>query len=438
MRLERWFAKRLALFRSYQLRPRTNSGRADSAVPSAIAPKRQRPKARFASALCLIALLLTLTGCAIPRVSAQDRLFLPVSVEFLDEYRIPPQNFQGTPVRGLSALNYDRDRDRLYLLSDDRGERAPARFYTANLQLSPEPPSITSVDIEAVTTLKDEAGAPFAPGSLDPEALALSPRDTLLIASEGVSRDGIPPFIDEFDLSGQRVGQLPIPERYISNAYIAQTSTTSPEPAEDVTPQGVQDNRGFEALTVVTERMGAGLMEPFRVFAAVEEPLAQDVQSAAQEANNPEEPARGRLLHYLVGEDQTLLIAEHLYPIEPKPFGAFNNGLVELLPLDPGHFLSLERSFGLSGSGVKLFQIATGGATDTSGIARFSASVNSIQPIRKQLVLDLTELGIELDNIEGMSFGPRLANGSRSLLMISDDNFSDDQFTQLLLFRVGS
>ncbi len=298
----------------------------------------------------------------------------------------------------------------------------------------PKTPSITRLDIEAVTFLKDETGEPFPPGSLDPEAIALSPRDTLFIASEGVSRDRIPPFIDEFDLGGQRVGQLPIPERYIPQQAVLQTSTASPQPNEEVVSQGVQDNRGFEALTIVTERLGTGLMEPFRVFAAIEEPLVQDMP----EGESPDEPAQGRLMHYLVGEDQTLLIAEHLYPIEPKPFGAFNNGLVELLPLDPGHFLSIERSFGLGGSGIKLFQIATGGATDTSGIERFSASVNSIQPIRKRLALDLSELGIALDNIEGMSFGPRLADGSRSLLMISDDNFSDDQFTQLLLFRVSS
>ncbi|MGB3614882.1 MAG: esterase-like activity of phytase family protein [Elainellaceae cyanobacterium] len=390
-------------------------------------PTQRSPKPLW-RVLCLLTLLMTLTSCAIPRVSAEDRLFSSVSVEFLDEYRLPQTlEFDGTPVRGLSALSYDRERDRLYLLSDDRGDRSPARFYTANLQISPEDIGIASLDIEAVTTLKDEAGEPFAAGSLDPEAIALSPRDTLFIASEGSSNKGIPPFIDEFDHSGQRIGRLPIPQRYLPQPAPSETAPdTDPEP-----PRGVQDNKGFEALTIITERMGAGRMEPFRIFAAVEEPLIQDVPD-----NNSGEAPRGRLLHYLVGEDQTLLIAEHLYPIEPKPFGAFNNGLVELLPLDPGRFLSLERSFGLRGSGIRLFQIATGGATDTSGINRFSASVTSIQPVHKRLVLDLADLGIELDNIEGMTFGPRLPDGSRSLLMISDDNFRDSQVTQLLLFRL--
>jgi hypothetical protein len=41
-----------------------------------------------------------------------------------------------------------------------------------------------------------------------------------------------------------------------------------------------------------------------------------------------------------------------------------------------------------------------------------------------------------LDNFEGMAFGPALADGSRSLLVVSDDNFSPRQRTSFLIFRV--
>ena len=43
-------------------------------------------------------------------------------------------------------------------------------------------------------------------------------------------------------------------------------------------------------------------------------------------------------------------------------------------------------------------------------------------------------LGIPLDNVEGMTFGPRLADGRRTLLLVSDNNFAPAQFTQFLLF----
>jgi hypothetical protein len=57
-------------------------------------------------------------------------------------------------------------------------------------------------------------------------------------------------------------------------------------------------------------------------------------------------------------------------------------------------------------------------------------------PIQKRLLLDLNELGIPLDNFEGISFGPQLPDGSKSLILVSDDNFSELQVTEFLLFRL--
>ena len=51
-------------------------------------------------------------------------------------------------------------------------------------------------------------------------------------------------------------------------------------------------------------------------------------------------------------------------------------------------------------------------------------------------MFDLKDLEIELDNLEGMTVGPRLPDGSQSLLLISDDNFNDKQISQLFLFRL--
>ena len=45
-------------------------------------------------------------------------------------------------------------------------------------------------------------------------------------------------------------------------------------------------------------------------------------------------------------------------------------------------------------------------------------------------------LGIYTDNIEGVTFGPLLPNGHKTLLFIADNNFSNLQKTQLLLFEV--
>ena len=58
-------------------------------------------------------------------------------------------------------------------------------------------------------------------------------------------------------------------------------------------------------------------------------------------------------------------------------------------------------------------------------------------PATKRLVLNLNELGLpKVDNIEGLSFGPKLPNGHDSLVLVSDNNFNKDQITQFLVFEV--
>ncbi|MBW4475265.1 MAG: esterase-like activity of phytase family protein [Stenomitos rutilans HA7619-LM2] len=376
---------------------------------------------------CLIALLLALmpllTGCDLPQVSAEDRLFLNLSADFLGAYQLPKQEFQGTRVGGLSAITYDRQRDRFYAISDDRSEFAPARFYTLKLALDTadgKAPKLKQVAIEAVTTIANEGGKPYAKGTIDPEGIALSPLGTVFISSEGVTHDGVPPFVREFDLkTGQWKHSLQIPKRYIPDAKGEQQT------------QGVQDNLGFEALTTTPGGYGKTAVEPFRLFTATESSLKQDAEpsKAAQGAKN-------RLLHYMLEANRALLVSEHLYQLDPPPEEAINHGLTELTAIDQGgHFLSLERSFGTNGFQVKLFQLATGGATDISTIDSLKGALRGTVAIPKKLLLDLSSLNLPLDNLEGMAIGPRLPDGSRSLLLVSDDNFREEQVTQFLLFR---
>ncbi len=369
-----------------------------------------------------IVLLLSLTSCAIPQLKAEDRLFLPLTVELLDVYNLPPQEFEGTTVGGLSALAYDRPRDRLYALSDDRGGHGPARFYTLALTLGRHgdgQPKFDTVTLEGFTPLLDSEGNPYPRGSIDPEGMALSPRDTLFISSEGDGERNAPPFIGEFNRqTGQLINTLPLPERYL------------PDDPENPT-RGVQNNLSLEALTVTGSPAGAGMTEPFRLFTATESALVQDYNE------DPSQPLNSRFLHYLIGDDQATLIAEHRYPLDLEPSGAVVNGLTELLAIDPGgHFLALERAFGLRGLQVKLFQLATGGATDTSTIASLRGDLSGSQPIRKQLVLDFADTPLAVDNLEGMTLGPRLPDGSQSLLLVSDNNFEGDRATQLILLRL--
>jgi hypothetical protein len=359
---------------------------------------------------------------------ASDRTFLNVSLDFVNEYKLPKQKFENTPVGGLSGLAYDRIKDIFYAVSDDRSEFAPARFYALKLKFSPkkEQPNLEQVEVIGVDFLKDKTGSTYPQGEIDPEGISLTGDRTVLISSEGVTSRGIPPFIDEFDLlTGKRLRSLPIPQRYLFEPKKDPNSTKNELAKPE--PQGVRDNLGFEALTVIRDSIG----DPYRVFTVTENALAQDAQTDIQQ------PSESRFLHYLVGNIAPLIVAEHRYPVEAIAPPVNQIGVNDILAIDRGgHFLTLERSDGGDGLSAKIWQIFTGDANDTSAIKSFRTSPN-VRSIRKKLVLDLATLGIKLDNVEGMAIGPRLADGSSSLILVSDDNFSDNQFTQFLLFRLN-
>ena len=360
---------------------------------------------------CLGVGLLGTTGCAVPQVSAEERLFLDLSVTAIDHVVLPMAEFEGTQVGGLSALAYDRDRNQYYALADDRQQ---PRVYTLTLDLGAT--AINGVTVDGVTLLTDSDGGSIAP--LDAEGMVLTPSRSLIVASEGSPRQQIPPRLQDFDLAtGQLKGSFRLPERYLFGAD-----------SDDATgqTQGIQENIGFEALTISAP---AGSYEPFRLFAATEGPLYQDLDI------DPDIPFKNRWLHYLIDPNQSTLISEHLYAMDAAPLGAVVNGLSEILAIDAGgHFLGLERAFGLQGLSIKLYQLATGVASDTSAIATLQGDVSGITPIRKRLVADLTPLAP--DNLEAMTLGPRLSDGSQSLILASDNNFDDRQETQIWLFQL--
>ena len=383
-----------------------------------------------------------LGGCALPQVSAEDRLFLDVSVSLTSSVVLPKQDFDGEPFGGISAIAYDVPSDRLYALSDNRDR---PRFYTlATSGLTTEDPTLT---LESVTYLKDNQGNPFPPGDLDPEGMALTPTGTLLISSEGSPARGVAPAIGEYNLTtGQLQKALPLPTRYIpdsvlANVLAAETNVAGAAPSqgkaqtqEEEQTQGVQENLGLEALTINVTSGTGGVYEPYRLFVATEGPLLQDLDFA------PDIPYKNRLLHYTLDPYQTTIISEHLYEMDLASTGAVLHGLSEIALLDQGgHFLGLERSYGFRGFVVKLYQMASGGATDISAIdslSRLSGDTSGISPIRKELVLDLATLSIPLQNYEAMTFGPEQRDHSKTLLIMSDDNFDADQETRLLVLKL--
>jgi hypothetical protein len=58
--------------------------------------------------------------------------------------------------------------------------------------------------------------------------------------------------------------------------------------------------------------------------------------------------------------------------------------------------------------------------------------------VAKRLVVDLDHVGLAaIDNVEGMTWGPRLPSGERTLVLVSDDNFDSRQVTQVIALALA-
>lgn len=337
-------------------------------------------------------------------------------IEFSGEAELPTgTTFENTLFGGLSGITYDDKNDQYYAISDDRSDRAPARFYTLKLNLRDGQLAQNGIQPVAVTFLKDKNGKNFAPGTIDGEGIALSDRNSVYISSEGDVADQVNPFIKEFSLTtGREISTLPIPEKFL--------------PSADGT-RGVRNNLAFEALTITPNQQ--------YLYTATENALLQDGAEAKPGSTTP-----CRILEFNLTTQQAG--KEFLYITDPvnsrfaRVTGKYANGIPDLLALDnQGHFLSIERAFTGIGFTIQLFQVSLEGATDISKIDSLkSVDINQIQPVQKKLLLDLRQTGVFLDNIEGLTLGPSLPNGQPTLILVSDNNFQNLQRTQVLAFKL--
>ncbi|MBP0000034.1 MAG: phytase [Cyanobacteria bacterium SID2] len=351
----------------------------------------------------------------VPTVSSIDRLTVS-NIDLLGEVNFPTGlEFGGTEVGGLSGITYDAERGLYYSLSDDRSQTNPARYYTLNIDLSDGSLDNNDVNFIGVTTLLDRNGEPFPENSLDPEGLALTSYGTLIVSSEGDANNLVNPFVREYRIDGQQLGEFSVPAKYLPTADNS---------------NGIRNNLAFESLTLTPDGS--------RLYTATENALNQDGPAATVETSS-----LSRILEYDLATGQPA--REFVYeveevPDEPIPADAFStNGLVELLALDNnGTFLALERAFSVGvGNTVKLYEVNSQGALDVSGENDLFWEEEGIPfeidpPVQKRLLLDFAEIGVTPDNLEGLALGPVLPDGRQSLIVVSDNNFNETQSTQFV------
>ena len=335
-------------------------------------------------------------------------------LDFLGSATLPAgTTVDGSTFGGISSLAYYPSADLYFGVSDDQGQYGPIRFYSLKVDLSDGRLSDGDVFVTAMTPLFETPDRPIGRFEADSEGMALAPGGLLYISSEGNVRRGVDPFIRAFSLNGMPEQSLTVPRRY--------------RPRSDGSG-GIRHNLGFEGIALSTDTNF--------LYVVTENALAQDGPQADVAVRSP-----ARMLKFDLARDR--VVEEYLVWVDavsrsPQPAGELRTrGLVEILALDDTTFLGLEREF-VRGRGhdIVLYQLSLEGADNVVG--RNQIDTANVRPVSKELLFRFSDLNIPLDNLEAMAFGPDLPDGRRTLLVASDDNFSQEQRNLFLAFATDT
>ena len=347
------------------------------------------------------------------------------AVKFLGEYDIPYNLiYKNTTVGGLSGIDYNARRKVYYMISDDRSDINPARFYTAQIFVTPK--GIDSVHFVAVTTMQQTDNTVYPNKKQDrsnvpdPEAIRYNPiLKQLVWSSEGErivkEKDTVleNPAVIAISPAGKFESSFELPANLVMHA----------------TDNGPRRNGVLEGMSFADNYTS--------LFVNVEEPLYEDGPRADVTDNN----AFIRILKFDVASKKN--IAQYAYKLEPvayeaNPASEFKiNGVPDILNIGNNKFLVIERSFstGRLACTIKVFITDLNNATNIKDVPSLKTN-NNFTPATKKLLLNMDNLGIYIDNIEGVTFGPTLPNGHKTLVFVADNNFDTKEKAQLLLFEI--
>jgi hypothetical protein len=381
-------------------------------------------------------------ACAlvIPTLAADITLIgtCPVSANEIDKSGLEGNIGANIPANRLggwgSAIASTRASDRFILLADrgpgDGAAAFPCRVHEARIVIDPAASPAVRFELLSTHLLLDERGRRFMGSSgaydtadqaaglrLDPEGVRVSPTGTLWMSDE------YGPWIDEFSAGGKHLRRIAPPEAY-------RVKVPDGDPANELPPantSGRQGNRGFEGLAISPD--GETL------WAIPQSPLIQD---GAVDGRNKRIGLNIRILELNLRSGATRQLVYQL--------DTHGNGVSEILAIDDHRLLVIERD---GGEGAKaeekrIVRIDTRGATDVSAVAALpSRSLPpEIVPVTKKEFIDLLEPRFRLagsefpEKVEGLAFGPDQADGSRTLLVATDNDFRDGVPSWIWVFRV--
>lgn len=345
-------------------------------------------------------------------------------LRLIDSKTIPhEQTYNKTKVGGISGITYNPKSNKWYLLSDDRSEHSPSRFYEANLNYNLR--QFNNINIKNVNSLKQPNGSNYISKKqfsnkskdivADPESIRFDPlTNNILYTSEGDRSLGLNPFIRFSNLNGNFITELPINESLKMDTQ---------------SKKGFRNNLAIEGSTFSVDGTS--------IWTSMEAPVIQDGPVPTADSG-----ALSRITQY---DRRGNVLSEYAYPIDSVPHVGNNaktaeNGVSEMLAINKHEFLTLERASVQSSDDtfknyVRIYKIDINHASDIKDTQTLQNA--EVTPVKKKLVANLNDAQLDkVDNIEGMTFGKKLANGNDSLVVVSDNNFNKSQISQFIVFEV--
>lgn len=334
---------------------------------------------------------------------------------------------------GISAIEYTGTGNRYLLLSDrgplDGAVEYPCRFHLAEINIDLAKTPAVSARLLKTHLLKDIDGRSISGAAaksegaeiplverLDPEGIRCSSDNKLYISDE------YGPAIYEVTENGVVCGELQIPSHFRISVPHADSDKEA-----SLNSQGRQPNKGFEGLALTPD--GRYLV------AIAQAPLIQDSIPTKKGKRS------GQFSRLFVLDLKTGTNRQWAYPLTEK-----KNGISEILAISPTEFLVLERD-GDGGDEAhfkSVTHVDASQATDISNVSQLPVQglPQGISPVKVQPWLNLMEERFGLkgpqmpEKFEGLTFGPTLPDGSRTLVVAVDNDFEPDVPTELFVFSI--
>jgi hypothetical protein len=290
--------------------------------------------------------------------------------------------------------------------------------------------------------------------SFDPEGFAVASNGNFYVSDE------YGPSVYEFSPTGSFIRAFATPENIIPKQTDGTINYLDGRPT---ITSGRQDNRGFEGLTLSPDGS--------KLYTLLQDPLVNEGSPDGRRGRNIRlvefDTKKGESTAQYIYQLESLADINDRIPGTDNDFGANsqgrNIGISAITALNDKEFLVLERDnrgFGVDAllgltenpsitpqpfGSKRVYKINLTDATDVNGIslANTNTLLAGINPVNKSLFLDIAK-ALSPDNpgdwtkiaekMEGLAIGPQLKDGSYSLLIGTDNDYSvtqiGDQSTQ--------